>query len=266
MGTIRYDGKPSKRTIVIVDTPSGVFFCISIFIYIIAYYNTNGGIKMAKQLWLVVEENQYTIETMRDYFISSDVELYCISEKWIENALKKNKFNIVLVSFKYMTNPNLITYFKDYHLPVIVYDAIDDPKVNEFEKQHVDKILYGQIQYSQLLHIGHQLIKDYTLEEEQILYFKDMELHVASCKLFVAKQEVMINEREASFLELLIRHPYSTYPVDKVKELLYKENAAMTKDYIEKMIKQLINKLADANPKGKYIADLWQTGYKMIID
>ena len=78
---------------------------------------------MAKQLWLVIEDNQYTRDTMKEYFKTSDVELYCTTEQYIETALKKNTFNIVLASFQYLKHPNLITYFKDYRLPVIVYDV-----------------------------------------------------------------------------------------------------------------------------------------------
>lgn len=221
---------------------------------------------MAKQLWLVIEDNQYTRDTMKEYFKTSDVELYCTTEQYIETALKKNTFNIVLASFQYLKHPNLITYFKDYRLPVIVYDVTEGERVKEFEQQHVDKLMYGQINYGQMLNIAHQLIKDYEPTRQEILHFKDLELNVSTSKLMVGNKEVLINDKELLILDLLMAHPYRSFTAEKMKEMLFSENAAITIDYIQGLISTIEKKLASAHPDEKYITNIWQTGYKMVVD
>lgn len=221
---------------------------------------------MAKQLWLVIEDNQYTRETMKEYFKTSDVELYCINEQYIETALKKNTFNIVLASFQYLQHPNLITYFKDYRLPVIVYDVSEGERVKEFEHQRVDKMMYGQINYGQMLNVAHQLIKDYEPTREEILHFKDLELNVSTSTLKVNNQDVLITDKELLILDLLMSHPYRSFTAEKMKEMLFSENAAITVEYIQSLVNTIEKKLASAHPNEKYITDIWQTGYKMVVD
>lgn len=203
---------------------------------------------------------------MKEYFKSSDVVLYCTTEQSIELALKKNTFNIVLASFQYMQHPNLITYFKDYHLPVIVYDVVQGERVKEFEQQHVDKLMYGQINYGQMLNIAHQLIKDYEPTHEEVLHFKDLELNISTRTLKVGNSPVIISDKELQILDLLMSHPYRSFTIEKMQEMLFSENVAMTIENVKGLINNITTKLAVVNPDEKYITDIWQTGYKMVMD
>ena len=43
---------------------------------------------MDKQMWLVIENNQYTLEMMKEYFQDQDVEIYGIKEDKINSIPK----------------------------------------------------------------------------------------------------------------------------------------------------------------------------------
>lgn len=220
---------------------------------------------MLKQQWLVIEENQFTKETLKEYFKSSEIELYFISENQIEIALKNNTFKIVFISYQYMTTPTLMTYFKDLHLPIILYDAKEEKRLEAFKKQHVDKIFYGHIQYASLLNTAHQFIKNDKHKENRVLYFKDLELDVTKVVLKCHQQSIKINEKECSILELFISHPYQSFSLDKIRQQLFTENKYIDDVYIKSMIENIIHKLNQVTDT-IYIANIWQIGYKMILE
>ena len=74
---------------------------------------------MDKQMWLVIENNQYTLEMMKEYFQDQDVEIYGIKEDKIKECIHLHPYKIALVSYLSLQQVSLIRYFKDLNIPVV---------------------------------------------------------------------------------------------------------------------------------------------------
>ncbi len=220
---------------------------------------------MDKQMWLVVENNQYTLEMMKEYFQDQDVEIYGIKEDKIKECIHLHPYKIALVSYLSLQQISLIRYFKDLNIPVIVYDAKEGDKLKQFEREHVDKIMYSPNVYHQIFMVAYQLIRDYTAKEDELIYFKDLVLNVTKSSLKVNNKEMKLDDRELVILELLMSHPYQAYESSEIKRIAFKDKPTIEIKTIQDQIALLKEKMHELNPNEHYISHVWQVGYKMVL-
>lgn len=109
----------------------------------------------------------------------------------------------------------------------------------------------------------HNIIKR-TYPEEQILKFKDLEIHPKEMKVFRNGEEVPFTAKEFKIIFAMVKKPGVVFSRENIMDEIYTEYDDVVFDRtIDVYIKNIRKKLGD-NPKNpKYIESVYGAGYRL---
>ena len=206
---------------------------------------------------LVVEDDEFIGESIKDYFELQDIEVDYFSNP--KEALEKisNKYDILLldVNMPEMSGYEFYDKVKDYlEIPVIFITAYSDI-------EHMEKAFnLGAADY---------IKKPFDLKELELrvkrLVFKntdfvkineDYKFDLKKLKLFYKNREVELTQKEQLFLEILVKNIGQTVDNETIKDYLWE--GEVCNNTVRTQVKKLRSKLND-----NFIKNVRGSGYKI---
>ena len=206
---------------------------------------------------LVVEDDEFIGESIKDYFELQDIEVDYFSSP--KEALERisNKYDILLldVNMPEMSGYEFYDKVKDYlEIPVIFITAYSDI-------EHMEKAFnLGAADY---------IKKPFDLKELELrvkrLVFKntdfvkineDYKFDLKKLKLFYKNREVELTQKEQLFLEILVKNIGQTVDNETIKDYLWE--GEVCNNTVRTQVKKLRSKLND-----NFIKNVRGSGYKI---
>jgi two-component system, OmpR family, response regulator VanR len=108
-----------------------------------------------------------------------------------------------------------------------------------------------------------KLNKDSSSKKEGLIEIDDLIINIDTHEVKVEGKDVKLTPREFDILELLARNRGFVFSIEKIYELVWKEDFIQSDNTVMVHIRKIREKLEENPRKPKYIKTVWGVGYKI---
>ncbi|MCM2677482.1 response regulator transcription factor [Alkalicoccobacillus plakortidis] len=98
---------------------------------------------------------------------------------------------------------------------------------------------------------------------ESIIEIGDLDIHIDTHQVYVQKEEVRLTPKQFEILKLLARNKGIVLSIQKIYELVWKEDFSRSDNTVMVHITNIRNKIEQDPKKPIYIKTVWGVGYKI---